>query len=260
MQCEKCGTDEPFPFTCSYCGKKFCVDHRIPENHDCTEIWMARPPLKAPPPPSRKRFFRSSSFGADAYKQQGAFWFSRTELKHLAVGTLLVTLVALSLTGSFRPNSITLSLSLLFASSFLLHEMAHKFTAQKNRLWSEFRLVPFGALLTLISIIFPLKIIAPGAVIISGRSTLSTIGRTAFAGPLTNILLGFGLLLLSLFVPNQNISWILSWGANVNGILAIFNLIPFGVLDGQKIISWNIKVWAVAVAFSAALLVLRSVT
>ncbi|MFQ6134397.1 MAG: M50 family metallopeptidase [Nitrososphaerales archaeon] len=220
---------------------------------------MARPPVKAPPVSKSKRFFRSPSYGDASYTRQGTFWFSRTELKHLGAGTLLVTLVALSLTGSFIPSEVTLSLSLLFASSFLLHEVAHKFTAQRNRLWSEFRLAPFGALLTAMSILFPLKIIAPGAVVISGRSTLSTIGRTAFAGPLTNILLGFGLFFLSLFVSNALISRILFWGADVNGILAVFNLIPFGVLDGQKIISWNVRVWAVAVVLSAALLILNRV-
>ncbi|TFG21125.1 MAG: hypothetical protein EU530_01205 [Promethearchaeota archaeon] len=24
------------PYTCQYCGKKFCRKHRLPENHDCT--------------------------------------------------------------------------------------------------------------------------------------------------------------------------------------------------------------------------------
>ncbi len=217
---------------------------------------MARPPAKAQPISRGNKFFRSSSYGA--YNRQGTFSFSRTELKHLGGGTLLVTLVALSLTGFFIPNWVTLSLALLFAASFLLHEMAHKFTAQKFGLWSEFRLVPFGALLTAISVLFPFKIIAPGAVVISGSYTSSTMGRTAFAGPLTNILLGFGLYFLSLSVPSP-ISQILLWGTYVNGILALFNLIPFGMLDGQKIMSWNVRVWIAGLVLSGALLILTRV-
>jgi len=27
------------PFTCHSCGGSFCVDHRLPENHDCTHIF-----------------------------------------------------------------------------------------------------------------------------------------------------------------------------------------------------------------------------
>lgn len=35
--CAKCGKDS-MSFTCSYCGKSFCSDHRLPENHDCDKL------------------------------------------------------------------------------------------------------------------------------------------------------------------------------------------------------------------------------
>ena len=254
LSCEKCGKDDPFPFTCTYCKKSFCADHHLPENHECGSIWMARPPTEFPGASSQKRSYGSSSYDRGSSGSDRIFWFSRTELKHLAVGTLLVMLVALSLTGFFIPdNLVTLFLALISASSFLLHEIAHKFTAQRYGLWSEFRIIPFGAVLTIASIFLPLKIIAPGSVIITGRATLSTIGRTAFAGPLTNIILSYGLLISSFLSSGSFISVILGWGAYVNAILAIFNLIPFGLLDGQKIMSWNMKVWAIGIAFSAVL-------
>ena len=216
---------------------------------------MARPPTEFPGASSQKRSYGSSSYDRGSSGSDRIFWFSRTELKHLAVGTLLVMLVTLSLTGFFIPdNLVTLFLALISASSFLLHEIAHKFTAQRYGLWSEFRIIPFGAVLTIASIFLEqLKIIAPGSVIITGRATLSTIGRTAFAGPLTNIILGYGLLISSFLSSESIISVILGWGAYVNAILAIFNLIPFGLLDGQKIMSWNMKMWAIGIAFSAVL-------
>ncbi len=254
MSCEKCGKVDPFPFTCTYCKKSFCADHHLPENHECDNIWMARPPTEPPEASSQKRSYGSFSYNRSSSVSEGIFWFSITELKHLAVGTFLVMMVGLSLTGSFIPdNWMTLSLALIFASSFLLHEVAHKFTAQKYGLWSEFRLIPFGAVLTIASIFLPLKIIAPGPILITGRATLSTIGRTAFAGPMTNIILGYGLLFSSFLTSGSIISVVLGWGAYVNGILAIFNLIPFGVLDGQKIMSWNLRVWAIGIAFAAVL-------
>jgi uncharacterized protein YkwD len=43
-KCEQCGKEETFPFTCAYCGGNYCVEHRLPENHNCTH----RP--KTPPP------------------------------------------------------------------------------------------------------------------------------------------------------------------------------------------------------------------
>lgn len=33
--CTLCGKQEVMPFTCKFCGHKFCADHRLPENHDC---------------------------------------------------------------------------------------------------------------------------------------------------------------------------------------------------------------------------------
>jgi Zn-dependent protease len=35
--------------------------------------------------------------------------------------------------------------------------------------------------------------------------------------------------------------------------MAVFNLIPFGILDGYKIYSWNKKVWVLAFAVAVVL-------
>lgn len=33
--CTLCGKQEVMPFTCKFCGNKYCADHRLPENHEC---------------------------------------------------------------------------------------------------------------------------------------------------------------------------------------------------------------------------------
>jgi len=33
--CDVCGEYENLPYQCKRCGKTFCADHRLPENHDC---------------------------------------------------------------------------------------------------------------------------------------------------------------------------------------------------------------------------------
>ena len=43
-KCEFCGKEELLPFRCPYCGKYFCIEHRLPENHNCPEA-PARTPL-----------------------------------------------------------------------------------------------------------------------------------------------------------------------------------------------------------------------
>ena len=38
MKCDVCGKDELLPYRCKYCGGVFCVEHRLPEEHDCDAI------------------------------------------------------------------------------------------------------------------------------------------------------------------------------------------------------------------------------
>ncbi len=181
------------------------------------------------------------------------FWFSSTELKHLTIGTLLVLGVGLSyfaFTGFVSSWLILIGLTIAFTWSFLLHEIAHKFAAQHFQLWAEFRLTMQGALITLISIFLPppFKIISPGAVMISGFATGETVGKTALAGPLTNIFISFVCVLIAAVA--EEIFWIVAF---INAFLAAFNLIPFGIIDGLKIYHWNRMVWAAAFIAAVAL-------
>ncbi len=41
---------------------------------------------------------------------------------------------------------------------------------------------------------------------------------------------------------------IVSYGLMINMWIAFFNLIPFGPLDGAKIIRWNPLVWGILIA------------
>ena len=43
-KCEKCGKDVLFPFTCTYCGKEYCDEHRLPESHECSNMPKEPPP------------------------------------------------------------------------------------------------------------------------------------------------------------------------------------------------------------------------
>jgi Zn-dependent protease len=83
-----------------------------------------------------------------------------------------------------------------------------------------------------------------------GLSDRSKFGRVALIGPLTNLAMGFSFLLLSLFYSSSPYFTI---GATFNGWIALFNLIPFGVLDGQKILDWNKLVWGITMAAAMGL-------
>jgi Zn-dependent protease len=254
-KCEYCGNDVVLPFKCSYCGGSFCAEHRIPESHACPETWRAKAPRDAPPITTQDWSRKPSYKYTVSYTPESSriFWSSQTEIKHLTIGTLLVMGVGLSyfLFAGFAITALTLvALSIAFTLSFLLHEIAHKFSAQHYQYWAEFRLTMQGALITLISILLPppFKIISPGAVMIAGSVTRETAGKTALSGPLTNILLSATCILIATFA--QGIFWIVAF---INAILAAFNLIPFGIIDGLKIYRWNKLAWVLPFIAATAL-------
>lgn len=263
MECQKCGKETFLPFRCPYCGGYFCTEHRLPENHDCPKLEHARAPLRALVPTfSQASQMQSPHEYTITYipvKRERKFYFSGKELEHLAVAALLVLGVGFSLGFSPRVyaelgGSIMLfAFAIIVASSFLAHELAHKFTAQKAGLLAEFRLIFIGLVLTAISIISPIfKIISPGAVLISGFTEKDNVGKISIAGPSANIVLS--VMLAGLFtIVKQSI---FMYAAAVNAWIALFNIIPFGILDGYKVFTWSKSLWGLAFTTSLALTIL----
>lgn len=251
-----CRREEELPFRCRYCRGYFCSEHRLPPNHNCMFLSDYMRQLE-----KDKEFLeyiqgRSGSAGeraASIVRNAVLLRFSKTEIGHLALGTLLVAAVGMSFAGGYnfsRPDFL-----LVFVSAFILHELAHKFLAQFYRAWAEFRLILYGAVITAISAIpfFPFKFIAPGAVFIGGPISESKNGRISLVGPLTNIALCSGFMLA--YMATEPSQTILSVGARFNAWIALFNLIPFMGLDGSKIFSWNKLVWVATFAASIGLYV-----
>lgn len=38
VKCDVCGKEELLPYRCKYCGGVYCMEHRLPEEHDCDAI------------------------------------------------------------------------------------------------------------------------------------------------------------------------------------------------------------------------------
>jgi Zn-dependent protease len=265
MKCKQCGQETFLPFQCPYCGGSFCSQHRLPENHSCERIEAARASKQEEVLVERapKSYQYSVTFGQQR-NWTGKVHFSLKEIKHIAVAAVLVAGIGLSLLlypGIFGTiDSASLLAVAVYAVvltlSFLAHEIAHKVAAQKRGLWAEFRLTIWGAALTLVSILSPVfKIISPGAMMVSSSANPEEMGKVSLAGPAVNILLCAGLFggaLSSIsFAPQLYVVLLLA--AFLNGFMAVFNLIPIGVLDGFKIFSWNKKVWGAMFAASIAL-------
>jgi Zn-dependent protease len=185
--------------------------------------------------------------------------FSEKEILHLSIAALLVTGVGLSLFGLqniLDSEPMTLSIFVVaLVVSFFAHEMAHKLAAQKHGLWAEFRLTLMGAALTILSAVAPFfKIISPGAVMVSGTADSESIGRISIAGPITNIAISTVFVLAAALTPQgSSAAWVLRLCAGFNAWISLFNLIPFGMLDGFKVFLWNKAIWALIFTVSIGL-------
>jgi len=126
--------------------------------------------------------------------------------------------------------------------------MAHKIMAQKAGMWAEFRLTAWGAVLTLISVFLPLKVISPGAMMIGGTSpTAKEMVKISVAGVITNMIYASVFLGLALGLPFTAYTEVLIFVAYINSFMAIFNLLPWGILDGYKLLMLNKTVWVLAI-------------
>lgn len=257
MRCDVCGNNEVIPFKCRYCEGSFCTLHRLPPNHNCIFLkdYLAQP--------ARNREFLERIQGRAGSPQERLkstlrnmifLRFSKTEVLHLLIATILVSAVGFTLYGGFRFRWDFLA---IFISAFIIHELGHKFLAQFYRAWAEFRVSLYGAVITAISALpfFPFKFIAPGAVMISGNLTIGRYGKVSLVGPLTNLAMGAGFIIAYvMFATTIHASYpILVVGARFNGFIAFFNLIPFMGLDGQKIFGWNKIVWLLTMAAALGL-------
>lgn len=153
-----------------------------------------------------------------------------------------------TLAQSFLP-ALLISL-VAVGTGFIFHELAHKYMAIHYGARAEFFAWPMGlaiALLLAFSVGFIFA--APGAVYIFARHlSKKQNGIISVVGPIVNIILG-GLFLLFAFLvlPTKN-DFLITMGflaSYINFVLAAFNLLPFGPLDGKKVYNWNPIVWAI---------------
>jgi len=266
LKCQYCEGSVDLPFKCPFCGGYFCYDHRLPENHACPELLKIAHRReeytsvyeKAPPTEER-------SYGYMPDFRTRSHWFGSTEILHLTAGALMVMAVGLSFVlqlGFFLLREIELwvGAALVFTSVCILHELAHKAVAKIYGLWAEFRLNLLGVLVTMLSIVSPIKIVSPGSVMISGEADKKIVGMTAFAGPFTNMVLSSLFSASSFFAPNSSLSLIMILGAMLSSSMSLFNLIPFNILDGAKIFWWNRKAWAICFFASLILTLIVTIT
>jgi Zn-dependent protease len=175
--------------------------------------------------------------------------------------TLLPIRRQFELTGRVDPvlAGLFFAVSLLTVGvGFVFHELAHKFAAMRFGYWAEFRkdnqmLLIAVVLAALAGVVFA----APGATVVYGdRISRREDGLISAAGPVASILLAIAFLALYLVVPVPLVQTVGLQGFAINSMLAAFNLLPVSVLDGRKVLAWNVAVFAVLIVSAFALVYL----
>ncbi|OYT27427.1 MAG: metalloprotease [Candidatus Altiarchaeales archaeon ex4484_96] len=142
---------------------------------------------------------------------------------------------------------------------FALHELGHKYLAQKYGLSAYFKANYQGLFLAVLFSFAGFILVSPGAVhIYGGQMSEEQHGRIALYGPLMNLLLALGFLLLYL-TPLSSIALVsvTAWlGYSINTWIGLFNLIPTHPFDGADIKKWSMPVYLAMVFLMGALFIL----
>ena len=187
------------------------------------------------------------------------------ELRDLVISALALALAfGIALSGGIRafqqPAILVLVIGMALVAvslGFVFHELGHRLIARRFGYFAEYAMWPMGLMVALGFSLFGFVFAAPGAVMIYPRATVlgtaslsrQKIGLISLAGPATNIGLAVVFLVLDAIQPTL----LFTLGARINTWLAVFNLIPFGPLDGAKILKWNKGIWLISIAVAGGL-------
>jgi len=183
---------------------------------------------------------------------RGFLSFSRDESLELAAAWVILS-VAFGILYSDRSiENFKIALPICLATvglGFILHEMGHKYLAQRYGFDAVFKANYPGLGGAIALSFFGFVLVTPGAVYIRDGLTKEQNGKISLLGPLMNVLLGAGF--LALYLSRLSDAWIVSitaWlGYKINTWIGLFNLIPSPSFDGSKIKEWNLPVYIVLV-------------
>ncbi len=143
-------------------------------------------------------------------------------------------------------------------SGFILHELGHKIAAMNYGAYARFNMWTQGLVFMFLTSLVGILFAAPGAVYIySSNITKKQNGIISAVGPIINLVIALIFVFLMrvrpLYVPfpfeipvlvsSNNLLDVWLLGAQMNIILALFNMIPAFPLDGSKVFMWNKFAW-----------------
>ena len=182
--------------------------------------------------------------------------YSLTEVKDIVASVIVLSVAFAIVLG--RRNDMNVFLlfgisAVIVCTSFMLHELAHKYTAQKYGAWAEYRMFPLGLMMAMLFSFMGFIFAAPGVVYVNGNIDNEKNGKIGAAGPAVNIIMAAAAVALAMLTSGMlsSIFWMM---AAINAFFALFNLIPISPLDGSKVYRWSASIYLVMLAAAGALL------
>lgn len=136
----------------------------------------------------------------------------------------------------------------------ILHEYGHRVVARyfgsDARIIANDSMLIFGIVLALaIGFLF----FAPAAVVHNIHDRRKG-GIVAAAGPVINMVLALFFAALLLIVPGLDVPRVvvavIAYSFMINALLGAFNMLPFGPIDGAKVLAWSAPVFGVLLAIA----------
>ncbi|MFT4303366.1 MAG: hypothetical protein ACMXYG_02290 [Candidatus Woesearchaeota archaeon] len=188
----------------------------------------------------------------------GPYTTSRLEIKDIIKSWIAIS-IAVAIAGIVPSLALSFFEKLLFASitvgiAFIVHELAHKIAAQYYGCFAEFRSNDFMLFLAIIMSFTGFIFFAPGAVMIAGPVGRRRNGIISIAGPASNFALAIIFAILLMYVKIPIIVSLFTFGYLINAWIGLFNLIPFWLFDGKKILHWNKAIYIGMVVLGLTLL------
>lgn len=205
--------------------------------------------------------------------------FSKTEVEQILIAWLVLSFAfTYVLYGSLSGPGLVwvfAASAIVLGCGFIMHELMHKFTAQRYKYHAEFKIWTWGILLALVTSVFGFIFAAPGATYfepdprepyLDPKGFTKRYGIISMAGPKINIIFGFIFIaLFALFFTFLHYSnafydfliLVTGLGSYINFYLAAFNLLPINPLDGYKVYHWNKPYWVAIFIVAAAMSVVN---
>ncbi|MBN2251861.1 MAG: metalloprotease [Candidatus Altiarchaeota archaeon] len=195
----------------------------------------------------------------------GVMFFLRREILDLAAAWAILSVAFGILYAGNSMGAFLIAFPICLATvgaGFVLHELGHKLLAQRYGHEAHFEANYRGLGLAILLSFAGFVLVTPGAVYIRGAGlTKEQNGKISLLGPLMNLLLGAGFLMIFLSpAAESGIIMLVSWiGYRINAWIGLFNLIPVNPFDGAKIKDWNLPAYLALAALFGGMYLLSYV-